>query len=87
MLSENKDKKIPLMKKDDCNEHEMRILQGPDEDDDRHEHYVETLDEKTNRLRIDAIEKISQTEADTFPWDKMKLVITSFVVTILAPFV
>lgn len=64
----------------------MKVL-NDQEDEDRHEYYDGTLDEQTNKLRIDAIDRISQTEADVFPWDKMKLVIASFAVTVICPFI
>jgi len=53
--------------------------------ENRHEHYNVDLDEKENDKRLEAIERISQTESDKFPMEKMKLVILSFLVTVFVP--
>lgn len=68
---------------------EMATLQvpggSPPPRDDKHEHYDDQLNEEENEKRLEAIERISQTEADNFPWEKMKLVFGSFFLTCLAP--
>lgn len=43
------------------------------------------LNEQESSQRENMIQKISQKEAEIFPMDKMKLVVGSFVVTVLAP--
>lgn len=84
-LSGINENKTPLMKGPDPFELEMKKLDFPGQGE-KPEYHVEELDDAASRLRNEAIQKMSATESDIFPWNKMKLVIYAFIITVITPY-